>query len=86
MRAFNVIIARITYNMYMNCYENLSSKLKSLRSQSKETQNQVADKTGIPRSNLARYETGENIPPLDVLVALAKYYDVTVDYLLGLEE
>ena len=82
LRAIFYIIARIAYNYNMNCYEFLKANLKLLREQNNETQRQVADNTKIPRANLARYETGENVPPLDVLIILADYYGTTVDDLL----
>jgi transcriptional regulator with XRE-family HTH domain len=66
----------------MNCYENLKNNLKYLREQNAETQRQVAEKTKISRTNLARYETGENVPPLDVLIVLANYYEITIDDLI----
>lgn len=70
--------------MFLNaCYVKLKENLKLLRLQNSETQEQVSAKTGVARANLARYETGENVPPLDVLIVLADYFDVTLDELLG---
>jgi len=69
--------------MQMNIYENLKNNIKNLRSIYKLTQKELADKIQIPRANLARYETGENIPPLDVIVKIADYFDVTTDELFG---
>ena len=82
-RAIFHSLARISYNNLMDCYEKLKNNLKKLRSQNSETQKQVSESTGIARSNLARYETGENIPPLDSLIILSKYFNVTIDELLN---
>jgi len=67
----------------MKCYEILKTNLKAFRKESGKTQKEVAEKTGISRTNLGRYETGENVPPLDILIILADYYEISLDELLG---
>ena len=71
------------YDCKINCYEILRQNLKTLRKQLDKTQKQVAEQTGISRANLARYETGENVPPLDICIILADYFEVSLDELLG---
>ena len=63
-----------------------AQRLKELRIENNLTQTQVAVKLGIRQQSYARYENGEGEPSLDTLVAIAKQYNVTVDYLLGLTE
>lgn len=66
----------------MNVYDKLKQNLKKLRIQAGLTQQELAEKTGIARANIARYETGENIPPLDIIVILADFYDISLDELI----
>jgi len=64
--------------------ENLGARLKKAREQKNATQADVAKKLGIPRGTYAYYELGKRSPDYELLVHIAKYYDVTVHYLLGI--
>lgn len=46
------------------------------------TQQQLSDKLGIGRVNYTRYENGAVRPDYETVIALADFYDVTVDDLL----
>lgn len=59
-------------------YVSIGTKLKALRAQKKETQQQVADNIGITKSALAMYERDDRIPRDEVKVRIAKYYGETV--------
>ena len=61
-------------------------RLKELRERKNVTQQDVADALDIDRSLYARYEYGTRTPPLDNLIKMAKYYEVTTDYMLGLTD
>lgn len=50
------------------------------------TQAQMGEKINIPQRTYAYYESGERMVPPHVLVALAQYHGVSVDYLLGLTD
>ena len=63
----------------------LANNLKFLRKRHGYTQSQVALLLEINRSTYAYYELGETQPSLLMLVRLAKLYDVTTDYLLGIQ-
>ena len=60
-------------------------RIRDLRNDRDLTQKQVAEILGMSQTGYSKYETGENDIPTHVLIALAKFYDVSVDYLLGLE-
>lgn len=62
----------------------LGRRLKQLREN--KTQDEVATVIGISRARYSHYETGRSEPDNEVLQALAKYYAVTVDFLLGLDK
>ena len=64
----------------------LTTQLRHLRGYNAVTQREIADALCIDRSTYAYYELGETQPSLLTLVKLARLYDVTTDYLLGLQE
>ena len=59
------------------------NRLKDLREEHDYTQQQVAEKIGITQRKYSYIETGVQQLTADVLVALARFYKVSVDYLLG---
>lgn len=66
--------------------DNLSSKIKALRKEKKQTQQNMADLLGVRRSTYGEYERGKILPPMDKLKMIAEHFDVTIDYLIGNEE
>ena len=66
--------------------QGLSERLKELRRQRGFSQKAVSDLIHVVPSAIAAYETGERTPSVEKLIALAKLYHVSVDYLLGLEK
>ncbi len=61
-------------------------RLKELRREKNLPQKRVGDDVGIAQQTLSRYEKNINSVPVDALVRLAKYYNVTTDYLLGISQ
>ena len=59
-------------------------RMRNLREDSDKTQQEIAAILGISQTMYARYERGANEMPIRHLIRLAKYYDVSTDYLLGL--
>lgn len=62
------------------------TRLKDLREDMDMTQIECAKIAYIGKNTYIRYEKGERIPPLDVVVAYAKYYNVSIDYIAGLTQ
>jgi DNA-binding XRE family transcriptional regulator len=62
---------------------SFSTRLKELRAQKKTTQSTVAHIAGLTDRTMRKYEAGEIEPTLSVLIALADYFDVSLDYLVG---
>lgn len=62
--------------------ENLGSKLKTARVNSRLSRKQIAERIGVTASMIGLYETGERLPSLPVIVKLAAQYRVSVDFLL----
>ncbi len=64
----------------------LKERLKELRTEKRIGQIQLAKETGLSKSAIARWELGISEPTASALVALAKYFNVSVDFLLGLTD
>lgn len=64
----------------------MGEKLKSLRTEKKLTQKQIADQIGLAISAVSSYESGTRYPSYDVLVRLAHIFHVSTDYLLGMTD
>lgn len=58
-------------------------RLMQLRSEKGLSQKKIADSIGITETGYQNYEVGRRKPNFDVLPAIADYFDVSVDYLLG---
>ncbi len=65
---------------------NYGAVIKKLRDDKQKTQQDIADVLGIARQTYNHYELQENIIPLKHLNNLANYYDVSIDYLFGLND
>ena len=61
----------------------VNQRLKQLRSENHLTQAQLAEILGIAKTTLAAYEQGKSEPNIELLIKLADYFCVTVDYLIG---
>ena len=57
-------------------------RLKKLRQNRKLLQKDVATAINVGRSTYVKYENGDSEPSMKILIQLANYFDVTVDYLL----
>lgn len=58
-------------------------KLRDLREDRDLNQTQVANVLGMSQTGYSKYETGENDIPTEVLIKLADFYGVSIDFLLG---
>lgn len=61
-------------------------RLENLRTDHDLTQQQVADLLNCQREVYRRYEKGTRELPLSYAITLAKYYNVSLDYLVGLTD
>lgn len=60
------------------------TRIRNLREDNDKTQQEIADILGTSQTMYARYERGANEMPIRHLITLAKYYNVSLDYLCGL--
>ena len=61
-------------------------RIRDLREDADLTQRQVGEAINVPQRTYAYYESGQRMLPPQVLCALADFYHVSVDYLLGRTE
>ena len=59
------------------------TRLKELRKAKKMSQKHISSSIGVSNTQYQRYEYGEQEPTLKILVSLADFFDVSLDYLVG---
>jgi len=66
--------------------EKFSERLKELRTDKCLSQHQLAKVTGISQNAIAFWENEKRVPNSNAVIILAKYFEVTTDYLLGITD
>lgn len=64
----------------MNCYE----RLRCVREDNDLTQTDIVNLLKTTRQQVSKWETGVQMMGVDKYITLAKHYNISVDYLLGL--
>ena len=64
----------------------LGIKLKELRLDRNISQRELAKNIGFGQAAIARWEKNLQLPNFDAILKIAKYFNVSTDYLLGLED
>lgn len=60
-------------------------RLRELRLEKKLTQQELSKTLGFGRTTVNEWEVKGNEPNLDTLIKLAQFFEVSLDYLVGLE-
>ena len=58
-------------------------RIRDLREDHDYNQTEVATMLGMSQTGYSKYETGENDIPTTILIKLARFYNTSIDYLLG---
>lgn len=66
--------------------EKFVKRLNILMNQNKVTKQALANTIGLSRPAVSQFANGANLPSVEKLVAIADYFNVSVDYLLGLSD
>ena len=61
---------------------SIAERLQELRRKSGYSQEQVAEKLGISRQAISKWESGQGNPEIDNVVKLTEIYNVSADYIL----
>jgi len=59
-------------------------RIRDLREDRDLTQKEIAEYLHIKQNTYSQYESGKRQIPIELLILLAKYYDTSTDYILGL--
>ncbi len=63
---------------------NYADRMRNLRQDNDLSQKKVADMLGVDQTTYSQYELEKRPMPIDYLIALCKFYNVSADYMLGL--
>ena len=63
-----------------------SIRIKELREENKLSQAQVGKELGYSQVCISRWESGERMPNVNDIIAVALFFNVSTDYLLGLTD
>lgn len=66
--------------------EKFRKRLREIRTENKMTTMQLGAVLGVSHTTIGRWEKGEILPSIEHLYNIAKYFGVSADYLLGLED
>lgn len=65
---------------------NVADRIQSLRKTKGISQEELADKIGVSRQAVSKWESEQSLPDIEKIIALSEYFEVTTDYLLkGIE-
>ena len=63
-----------------------SKRLQTLRERQRKSRKVVSELCGLHPDAVRRYERAEAKPDMEALIALAEYFEVSIDYLVGREK
>lgn len=58
-------------------------RIRDLREDHDLTQSEMAELLGVKQTTYSKYELGKILVPVDILIRLADFYQVSLDYLVG---
>lgn len=65
--------------------ENFATRLKELRMENNLSQQKLANEIGVTQKAIDFWEKNINEPKASYIIKLAKYFNVSADYILGIE-
>lgn len=66
---------------------NISDRIQNLRKAKGISQEELADKVGVSRQAVSKWESKQSIPDVDKVIVMSDYFGVTTDYILkGIEQ
>lgn len=60
-----------------------NERLKEIRKQKNMNQKEFAELFGVNQKMISNYETGRNEPSIELLIKIADYFKISIDYLVG---
>ena len=65
---------------------SIYQRLRDLREDADKSQEEIAKMIGTSQSYYAQYENGKRAIPFERVIVLAKYYNISLDYIAGLTD
>ena len=66
---------------------NIADRIQNLRKSKGISQEELADKIGVSRQAVSKWESEQSVPDLDKVIIMSDYFEVTTDYILkGIEQ
>ena len=65
---------------------NIAERIQKLRKEKGISQEELADKIGVSRQAVSKWENAQSIPDIEKTILLSEYFEVTADYILKGEE
>jgi transcriptional regulator with XRE-family HTH domain len=62
---------------------NFAQRLKEIREEKNLSQEQLGKEIDRSRTSISGYETYDRLPDVDTLIKLVKYFDISLDWLMG---
>ena len=62
---------------------NIADRIQNLRKAKGISQEELADKVGVSRQAVSKWESEQSVPDLDKVIIMSEYFDVTTDYCLS---
>ncbi|MDY6368071.1 MAG: helix-turn-helix transcriptional regulator [Clostridia bacterium] len=64
----------------------MAKRIRALRNEKGVDQNTMAKDINVSNASISYWETAKQIPSAEVIYKMAKYFDVSADYILGIKE
>ena len=65
---------------------NVADRIQNLRKTKGISQEELADKIGVSRQAVSKWESEQSLPDIDKIIIMSEFFDVTTDYILkGIE-
>ena len=74
------------YDFYINSCKERDMRIKDLREDNNLTQKEIAEYLHVKQNTYSQYENEQRQLPISCLIALAKFYKTSTDYILGLTD
>ncbi len=71
------------YQIYKEAPKSVGKRLEELRKERGISQQELADKIGVKRAEIAQWEMGARTPDVDAWIILASFFGVSTDYIAG---
>ena len=62
---------------------NIADRIQNLRKLRGISQEQLADRLGVSRQTISKWESEQSAPDMEKIILLSDYFEVTTDYLLN---